>query len=220
MNHYYTYDHAMECWATLVANGLSGEQQAIKVCEAFIQAYRERPGLAAAGLELIEAGLPDRLKGLLLSTYLTGYLATHMSLHVNRSLRRGIDERREENETRFARLLKELPAEALDAYRQRPRSPGDLMDVRTEVARRLERREVQSARKELAELAAFADRETLLKLAKGARLSAQELEVFELCATNPGISYKEIAARLGMKSTSQVGVVKHRIKHKLIAAGR
>ena len=31
MNHYYTYDRAMEHWAALVDNGLSGEQQAIKV---------------------------------------------------------------------------------------------------------------------------------------------------------------------------------------------
>ena len=89
------------------------------------------------------------------------------------------------------------------------------MDVRTEAARHLEKAE---PRPEATELAAFADRETLLKLAKGARLSAQELEVFELCTSNPGLSYREIAGRLGMKSTSQVGVVKHRIKRKLLAA--
>jgi hypothetical protein len=106
----------------------------------------------------------------------------------NRRLWAGIDERREEGETLFARLLKELPAEALAAYAEKPLAWGDLMDLRTEVARRLEKRDAQSDKKELTELAAFADRETLLKLAKGARLSVQELEVFELCTANPGLS--------------------------------
>jgi hypothetical protein len=153
-----------------------------------------------------------------LAEFLTGYLATHISMETNLRLRAGIDERRGEGERRFARLLRELPAEASAAYEERRPAWGDLMDLRTEVARRLEKREAQSHKKELTELAAFADRETLLKLAKGARLSAQELEVFELCTSNPGISYREIAGRLGMKSTSQVGVVKHRIKRKLLAA--
>jgi hypothetical protein len=128
MKHYYTYDRAMERWATLQDEGLVGEQLAQAVCDAFLEACMERPGLAAAGIELIEAGLADRFKGLALSIYLTGYLATHTSLHVNRPLRHGIDERRKEGETRFARLLKELPAEALAAYHERPRSFGDLMD--------------------------------------------------------------------------------------------
>jgi hypothetical protein len=218
MNHYYTYDGAMERWTTLVDNGLSGEQLAIKVCEAFVEAYRERPGLAAYGLELIEAGLPDRLKGLLLSTYLASYLATHTSLHVNRPLRHGIDERRNEDETRFARLLKELSAEGLDAYRQRPRSSGDLMDIRTEVARKLEKRAASPRKAELVELAKFASREELLTLAKRAKLSKQESDVFELWVSYPNISLREMATRLGMRSTNQVGVVRHRVKRKFMAA--
>jgi DNA-binding CsgD family transcriptional regulator len=141
-------------------------------------------------------------------------VAAHTSLKYPR-LRAGIDELRTDDESRFSRLLKELPAEVLAACHEREAGWGDLMDVRTEAARHLEKAE---PRPEAQELAAFADRETLLKLAKGARLSAQELEVLELCTSNPGISYREIAGRLGMKSTSQVGVVKHRIKRKLVAA--
>ncbi len=217
MKHYYTYERAMERWVTLVDNGLSGEQQAIKVCEAFIEAYRESPGLAAYGVELIEAGLPDRLKGLLLSTYLTGYLATHTSLHVNRPLRHGIDERREEGETRFARLLMELSVEALGAYRERARSAGDLMDVRTEAVRRLEKRATSPKKAELLELAEFASREELLRLAKRAKLSKQESEVFELWVSNPSISRREMATQLSIRSPNQVGVVRHRVKRKIMA---
>jgi DNA-binding CsgD family transcriptional regulator len=214
MTHYYTYDRAMEHWAALADNGLSGEQQAMKVCAAFIEAYSERPGLAAYGVELVEAGLPDRLKGLLLSTYLTGYLATHTSLHSNYRLRHSIDKLREVGESRFTRLLKELSAEALAAYRDKPRNFGNLMDIRTETARRLEKRD---APPDLQDLANFADRENLLTQAKAARLSPQELEVFKLCTEKPTLKYREIGAQLGI-STSQVGVIKHRIKHKLAAS--
>lgn len=87
------------------------------------------------------------------------------------------------------------------------------MDVRTEAVRHLEKVE---KRPDERELAAFADRENLLKSAKAARLSPQELEVFELYIENPKLTYSDIAGRLGI-STSQVGVVKHRIKNKLTA---
>ena len=188
------------------------------VCAAYLLAWKRMPGMIAATIEAFQKAVPDLANEAGLAEFLTGYLATHISMETNLRLRAGIDERREEGERRFARLLRELPAEASAAYAERLPAWGDLMDLRTEVARRLEKREAQSDKKELTELAAFADRETLLKLAKGARLSAQELEVFELCTANPGVSYREIAERLGMKSTSQVGVVKHRIKRKLLVA--
>jgi len=178
-----------------------------------LEAIRERPGIAAMLIEGIEASLPDRVKGLVLSVYLTSYLATHTSLHTNRRLRHGISERRRDGESLFARLLKELPAEALAAYRELPRSPGDLMDIRTEVARRLEKRD---APPDLCALATFTDREKLLKYAKAIRLSPQELEVFKLCTEKPNLKYREIAEQLGI-STSQVGVIKHRIKAKRAA---
>jgi DNA-binding CsgD family transcriptional regulator len=209
--HYYTLERVMRRWAVLVNIGLSGESLLLEVCEQFLEAYRERPGLAAVGIEFIEAGLPDRFKGLALSAYLTSYLATHTSLHANPRLRHSIDELRGEGESRFARLLKELPAEALAAYRERSRDVGNLMDIRTEAARRLEKRDAPA---DLQGLAAFADRENLLKYAKTLRLSPQELEVFKLCTENPTLKYREIADQLGI-STSQVGVIKHRIKNKL-----
>jgi DNA-binding CsgD family transcriptional regulator len=215
---YDAYDKALSYMLFICTTGERGERLARLVCAAFLLALREIAGMIAATIEAYQKAVPHLANEAGVAEFLTGYLATHMSMKTNLRLRAGIDERREEGERRFARLLKELPAEALAAYEERPRAWGDLMDLRTEVARRLEKREAQSDNKELTELAAFADRETLLKLAKGARLSAQELEVFDLCTSNPGISYREIAERLGMKSTSQVGVVKHRIKRKLLAA--
>jgi DNA-binding CsgD family transcriptional regulator len=144
--------------------------------------------------------------------YLTAHVAVHTSLHKNGRLRRGIDELRTDGESRFSRLLRELPAEVLAAYHAREASWGDLMDVRTDAVRRLEKAE---ERPKIEELAEFADREVLLKHAKRARLSPQELEVFELCIDKPNLAYREIAAELSM-SVNQVGVIKHRIKNKLI----
>ena len=215
---YDAYDKALLYMLFICTTGERGERLARLVCAAFLLALREIAGMIAATIEAFQKAVPHLANETGLAEFLTGYLATHISMETNLRLRAGIDERREEGERRFARLLRELPAEASAAYAERLPAWGDLMDLRTEVARRLEKREAQSDKKELTELAAFADRETLLKLAKGARLSAQELEVFELCTANPGVSYREIAERLGMKSTSQVGVVKHRIKRKLLAA--
>jgi DNA-binding CsgD family transcriptional regulator len=213
-NHYYTLERVTQRWAVLAISGLSGKPLLLEVCESFLEAFRERPGLVALSFEGIEACLPDRFKGLYLSAYLTSYLATHTSLHTNRRLRHGIDERRQDGESRFSRLLKELPAEALATYHDRPRDFGNLMDIRTEAVRQLEKRD---APPDLQDLAAFADRENLLKYAKAIRLSPQELEVFKLCTDKPNLKYREIAGELGI-STNQVGVIKHRIKNKLAAS--
>ena len=213
VNHYATCRFVMELWESFVQDGLRGEQLQGSVCGSVIEAYRQRPGLAAKGVEALEAGMPGFPQGLALSVYLTTHVVTHTSLHKNLRLRAGIDELREPGESRFTRLLKELPAEALAAYRARGAGRGDLMDVRAEATRRLEKR---NAPPEIGELATFANRENLLKRAKAARLSSQELEVFELYIENPKLKYREIADRLGI-STSQVGVIKHRIKTKLTA---
>jgi DNA-binding CsgD family transcriptional regulator len=212
LHHYHTYRLVIELWEWWVQSGLRGERLQMAVCQSVITAYRQRPGLAAIGIEIIEAGRPGFPQGLALSVYLTAHVAVHTSLHKNGRLRRGIDELRTDGESRFSRLLRELPAEVLAAYHAREASWGDLMDVRTDAVRRLEKAE---ERPKIEELAEFADREVLLKHAKRARLSPQELEVFELCIDKPNLAYREIAAELSM-SVNQVGVIKHRIKNKLI----
>jgi DNA-binding CsgD family transcriptional regulator len=216
LNHYYTYSLVIEQWKCYVQSGLSGERLQMAVCQSVIEAYRQRPGLAAKGIEALEAGMPGFPQGLALSVYLTTHVAVHTSLHKNRRLWAAIEELRTGDESTFSRLLKELPAEALAAYREREAGWGDLMDVRTEAARRLAKLGKTDAPSELQELAEFANREILLKRAKAARLSPQELDLFQLCIDKPKLTYREIAAELGV-SVSQVGVIKHRIKNKLCA---
>jgi DNA-binding CsgD family transcriptional regulator len=219
MNHYYTNDLVMERWVAFQDEGMVGKQLAQAVCDAFIGAYKERPGLAAVGIESLEACLPDRFKGLVLSTYLTSYLATHTSLHANPRLKHSIDELREEGESRFARLLKELPAEALAAYRDRPRDVGNLMEIRTEAARRLEKRDAPPV-PDMRDLAEFADRETreaLLKRGKDAGLPPKEYELFKLLVEKPGISSREAAHKLGI-TAGAVRTLKSRINRTLGAA--
>jgi DNA-binding CsgD family transcriptional regulator len=56
-----------------------------------------------------------------------------------------------------------------------------------------------------------------LEWGRQAGLTPREFEVYNLFLGNPKIKYREVAHKLGM-STSQVGVLKHRIKHALAAA--
>ena len=210
---YDAFDSALLYMTRFYEEGERGERLARLVCASYLLALRNTPGMMAATIETFQRAVPHLANETGLAGFLAGYLVTHTSLHANPRLRHGIDELRQEGETRFARLLKELPAEALAAYKERQPAWGDLMDLRLEVVRRLEKK---NAAPDMLELAAFADRETLLKRAKAARLSLQELEVFELITKNPRLKYREIADKLGI-STSQVGVIKHRIKNKLAA---
>lgn len=208
LNHHGTYRLVMEQWKLLVQNGLSGERLQLAVCESVIEAYRQRPSLAAKGIEALEAGIPGFPQGLALSAYLTTHVATHTSLHRNLRLRAGIDELRTDGESRFSRLLKELPAEVLAVYRAQEAGWVDLMDLRTKAVRRLEKSET---RPEMQELAAFAEQETLLKRARDAGLTPRERELFGLVVgdperffTNYKLNHGEAARELGVA----VGTIK------------
>ncbi len=109
------------------------------------------------------------------------------------------------------------------AYKAEEEAGGPLSDA--ELARVITgqlRRDVsgsqQTRREELLLLAKFVEREVLLKRAlewgRQAGLTPREFEVYKLFVENPKIKYREVAQKLGM-STSQVGVLKHRIKHTL-----
>ena len=109
------------------------------------------------------------------------------------------------------------------AYKAEEEAGGPLSD--TELARVITgqlRRDAsgsqQTRREELLLLAKFVEREVLLKRAlewgRQAGLTPREFEVYKLFVENPKIKYREVAQKLGM-STSQVGVLKHRIKHTL-----
>jgi transposase-like protein len=146
VTHYHTSRLVMEQWEWFVQIGLSGERLQLAVCQSVIEAYRQRPGVAAMGIEALEAAIPGFPQGLALSVYLTSHVATHTSLKYPR-LRAGIDELRTDGESMFSRLLKELPAEVLAAYRDREAGWGNLMDVRTEAVRRLEKQSRRQNRK-------------------------------------------------------------------------
>jgi RNA polymerase sigma factor (sigma-70 family) len=211
---YDAFDNARSLMILAQTTGEQGERLARLVCAAFLLAWKEMPGMIAATIEAFQKAVPHLANETGLAEYLTSHLATHTSMRTNLRLRAGIAERREEGETFFARLLKELPAEALAAYAEKPPAWGDLMNLRSEVARRLEKQDTPPKE---TDLAAFADREILLKYAETARLSPQELKVFRLYIENPTLKYREIANQLGI-STNQVGVIKHRIRNKLLAS--
>jgi DNA-binding CsgD family transcriptional regulator len=222
--HKAAWEWMMEALGSLPGT-LEDEELARAVCDAFLEAMKQQMGLLAATIEMFQKALPRLANQSALAEFLTAYFATHTSVWVNKRLRAGLDDRRKEGESRFSRLIKELPAESLVAYDEKPRAWGDLKDLRTVAARQLEKQSERTRRRrerqestEESELATFADRERLLQRAKAVGLSPQELEVFRLFVQNPKIRNKDVAAQLGM-SASQVGVVKLRAKRKLAAVG-
>jgi DNA-binding CsgD family transcriptional regulator len=99
-----------------------------------------------------------------------------------------------------------------------PLSDAELVRIITGQLRRDALGSQTTRREELLLLAEFVEREAFLKqaleLGRQAGLTPREFEVYKLLIENPKIKYREVAQNLGM-STSQVGVLKHRIKHAL-----
>ena len=180
---YDAFDHALLSMIMLRDTGERGERLSRLVCAAFLQSWSMIPGILAATIEAFQKAVPRIANEAGLAEFLTAHLAIHTSLRRNRRLRAGIDELREEGESRFARLLKELPAEAVVTYAERPRSWSDLMDLRTEVARRLEKRDAAKEK----ELFTFTqrEREEVLKRGKDAGLSPREYQLVALVAGDP-----------------------------------
>jgi DNA-binding CsgD family transcriptional regulator len=209
----YKYDVTDNAWSLMMlahTTGERGERLARLVCAAYLLAWKRMPGMIAATIETFQNAVPHLANETGLAEYLTGHIATHTSMWTNRRLRAGIDERREEGETLFARLLKELPAEALAAYAEKPLAWGDLMDLRSEVARRLEKRGAPPE-PDLRDSVEFAERETLLKRGKDAGLPPREYELLNLLVEKPKMSSREAGQRLGI-SPGAVRALKSRIK--------
>jgi DNA-binding CsgD family transcriptional regulator len=99
-----------------------------------------------------------------------------------------------------------------------PLSDADLVRIITGQLRRDASEWGGTRQEELLLLAEFVEREVFLKQAlewgRQAGLTPREFEVYKLFLENPKIKYREAAQKLGM-STSQVGVLKHRIKRTL-----
>jgi DNA-binding CsgD family transcriptional regulator len=105
----------------------------------------------------------------------------------------------------------------LAAYAEKPLAWGDLMDVRTEAVRRLEKTKLTS---EAHELAGFADREVKLRILKRGRevgLPPREYELLKLLVEKPNMSSGEAGKALGI-TPGAVRALKSRIYKTLNAA--
>ncbi len=209
---------------------LTGVRSAQAVCKAFIEAMERHLHTVVLDFDELykkvpKEGFPEEE----LAKVLSGIVATRTSLHMNPRLRAAIDGCREHSRgksarrERFEALLKELPAEVLDVWKETAHPLGTLSEIRTEVARRLEQQ--SSKRSVEVELAAFADREKLLKRAKGAGLTPREYQLFSLVLGNPErllrrnykLNHSEAAQAMGVA----VGTTKSlwsRTKKKIFAA--
>jgi DNA-binding CsgD family transcriptional regulator len=220
------YQMYSACWRLIgqyaVDPNLRGVRSAQAVCEAFVEATEQHLYTIALDFDDLRKQLPgQRFPSEELAKILIGIVATRTSLHRNQRLRAAIDELREHSKDesakreRFEQLLKELQGQVLEVWAETEHSLASLSEIKTEAVRRIEK---PSASSQVQELAEFADREELLRLAKAAKLSPQEMEVFALSIANPQIKPREIAERLG-RSSAQIRVVKYHIKQKLEAIG-
>jgi len=183
---------------------LTGLRSAQAVCDAFLEAAERHLYTVALDFDELRKKLPEeRFPNEELAKVLSGIIATRTSLHSNPPLRAAIDERREYSRDksakreRFEQLLEDLPAQVLEVWEEVAHPLGDPYEMRTEVARRLGKRE-SKPRLEV-ELATFADHEKLLKQAKAAGLPPREYELFKLrVVENPGMSLREAAQRMGI----------------------
>jgi len=183
---------------------LTGVRSAQAVCEAFIEAAERHLYTVALDFDELRKKLPEeQFPNEELAKVLSGIVATRTSLHSNPPLRAAIDERREYSRDksakreRFEQLLEDLPAQVLEVWEEAAHPLGDLYEIRTEAARRLEKRESKPPLE--VELATFADHEKLLKRAKAAGLPPREYELFKLrVVENPGMSLREAARRMGI----------------------
>ena len=193
------------------------------MCACFVRHQLASWGAYLMVADDIAKQFPEQTVQQTLVEQFTAYFVVYTSLHTNKRLRKVIDELREQNETRFERLITEVSGEVLAVWQEKRAAwkgkyfqQADLMEMRNEVVRRLEKRDSQPPVEE--ELAGFASREELLKQARDAGLPPQEFELYKLLITEPGLKYREYGVRLGI-SASHVGVLKTRIKNTLRAAG-
>jgi DNA-binding CsgD family transcriptional regulator len=149
------------------------------------------------------------------------FFVAHISLGANKRLRKAINDLKGQDEKQFERLVIEVATEVVPTWREKREGwkgrffdPDDLMEIRTEITRTIEKRLTPPRAADLVDLAAFADKEKLLQRAKIAGLTPQEMQVFRLWIENPALKNQELGERLGI-SAGHVRVIKHRIKNSL-----
>jgi hypothetical protein len=200
----------------------SHEERARSMCACFVSHQVASWCAYLMVADDIAEQFPDQAARQALVEQFTAFFVAHTSLNTNKRLWKAMDELKEQGETPFGRLIKEVSGEVLAVWREKRTAwkgryvqQVDLMEMRTEIARRLEK---QSSKRhdEVVELAEFVDREEMARKAKAAKLSPQELEFYELFYT--GTKPKEVARQKGV-TPEHARQVKHRIFNKLLAAG-
>jgi hypothetical protein len=184
------------------------------MCAAFV---KQEISSTFAGMLIeyrVASWFPEHRRGLqerLLESF-TAYFVAHISLRVNSRLRSAVEELRQEDETQFESLVKAVAAEVMDAWRVDLEKrdgqwfePEDLLQLRTDLVRRVESIVAASRENEVADLAAFADRELMLRRARDAGLPPREYELFSMVVSdterfikNGRLDHGEAAREMGL----------------------
>jgi len=224
-NHYLVLSRCQTKLDTYAADvTLSIKERAGKACEVGVEALR---GFQQAylhnlrELQYLTSGEAEKFVKDELARWLAVFLATRISMRVNRPLTRALDGIRDHNKPasreRFEALLRELYVFGPEAWSEHHVTDWQLETTRSAVLKKIE--QPQTPHVEEAELAMFAhaEREALLKRGRDAGLPPSEYELLKLLAANPKIRNCEAADRLG-KSVGTVKKLKHNIKKTLGAA--
>jgi DNA-binding CsgD family transcriptional regulator len=213
------YQYKLDAYAA--DDSLSREELAAKVCQVELEALQTTEAIMLHNLHEVRvvtsSGGSEEAAKLAKdeeARRLAGHLATRISLRKNLRLAKALDSNRPTTVRQFQALLQELCIRSPEVWNEHHRIDWRLLTTRSAVVRKLEGR--VTAPREEQQLAQFAEREELLRLARSAGLTPQEFEVFKLFIDNPNFKYREVADKLGI-SVQQVGVIKHRIKHALSA---
>lgn len=211
---------------------LPREEWATKVCQAGIEyleateaillhALTEMHALAQSAGDSVAIELAQDAAAMRLA----GHLATRTSLTKNKRLARALDEIRGYDKpvgrARLEALLRELYLEAPGVWSKYAQTDWQLRATRSEAAKNIEQRHKPHAVE--IDLAAFAEREALLKRGREAGLPPREYELFALVMGDPGrflrngkLNHREAAQEMDLA----VGTIKSlwsRIKKTLAA---
>jgi hypothetical protein len=210
----------------LQAPDRSREDRARDMCSCFIRHQQASWCTYLIVADDVAERFPEHTVQQALVEQFTAFFVAHTSLHRNKRLWKAINELKEQNETYFERLIKEVSGEVLAVWREKRTGwkgryfqPSDLMEMRTEVVRRLEKRNSKPPiEAELAEFLSHEELQGLLKQGREAGLPPQEFELYKLLVTEPGLKNREYGTRLGI-SANHVSVLKTRIKKTLRPSG-
>jgi hypothetical protein len=216
---------------------LSSQQRATKICEVGVEAMQALEAvllnnLHEIGVHASSFGSEEaaRVAKEAEAQALASRLATRISLERNKRLKWALDENRGREKPpkreRFESLLRELYISAPKVWAEHHRTDWQLRTTRSDVVRRLEKQSDGPSTQltEENELADFANREELLRIAKSKGLPPREYELFALVVGNSRrflrsdrtLKHREAAEELGVA----VGTVKSmwsRIKRTLFS---